>query len=90
MGNLGIEMATRNASGLPGRPEKSTEFQLHKGNSSEVIDYTERRLLRYAVKTNDPQQRMILLTMVDDYRQGHIAIAWRRGQPVYVKVTKEG
>jgi hypothetical protein len=34
--------------------------------------------------------KLTLAAMVDDYRKGHIAVAWRRGQPVYIKVTKEG
>jgi hypothetical protein len=29
------------------------------------------------------------MAMIDDYKHGNIAVAWRRGQPVWVKVTKE-
>jgi hypothetical protein len=82
-------MATRNAAGLPGRPDRCTEFQLHgEKNGRNVVDFTEQKLLRYAAKATDPQQKLVLLAMLNDYREGHIAVAWRHGQPLYVKVTK--
>lgn len=92
MSSLAIfEMATRNAANMPGRPEKCTEFQLHAGKNRarNVVDFTEYRLLKYAEKTNDHQQRMILMALIDDYRNGLVAVAWRRGYPVPVRVTKE-
>jgi hypothetical protein len=84
-------MATRNAANLPERKERCTEFQLHGGNvCRNVVDFTEKKLLRYASKTHDSQQKLVLMAMIQDYKDGNIAIAWRRGQPVYIKVTKEG
>jgi len=89
-GLLRPAMATRNAANLPERKERCTEFQLHGGSSfRNVVDFTERKLLRYANKANDPQQKLVLMAMIDDYLKGNIAVAWRKGQPVYVKVTKE-
>lgn len=89
-GLLSPEMATRNAANLPERKERCTEFQLHGGNVfRNVVDFTERKLLKYASKASDHQQKLVLMVMIDDYRKGNIAIAWRRGQPVYVKVTRE-
>jgi hypothetical protein len=82
-------MATRNAAGLPGRPERCTEFQLYGSNGPNVVDFTERRLLSYAAKATDPQQKLTLFAMIDSYRKGDIAVAWRRGNPLYVKVTRE-
>jgi len=85
-------MATRNVAGLPGRPETSTEFQLYVGRSKKnVLDFTEQKLIRYAAKTIDPQQKLILTALIEDYRNGLVAVAWRRGAAVYfkVKVTKE-
>lgn len=89
-GLLSFDMATRNAANLPDRPEKCTEFQLHGGSSSRnVVDFTEHRLLRIASKAHDPQQQLVLMAMIKDYRDGNIAVAWKRGQPVWIKVTKE-
>jgi hypothetical protein len=83
-------MATRNTAGLPGRPERCTEFQLYGGDKQKnVVDFTERKLLSYAAKATDPQQKLTLYALIDDYRGGNIAVAWRRGNPLYVKVTKE-
>ena len=85
------EMATRNAVNMPGRPEKCTEFQMHVGKdgAKNVIDFTERKLVQYASKTRDQQQKMILSALIEDYRNGLVAVAWRRGSPVPVRVTKE-
>jgi hypothetical protein len=83
-------MATRNAANLPERKERCTEFQLHGGDGARnVVDFTERKLIRYATRTSDHQQKLVLMAMIEDYKKGNIAVAWRRGQPVWVKVTKE-
>ena len=86
-----VEMATRNAANLPERKERCTEFQLHGSNGSHnVVDFTEKKLLRYASRSQDSQQKLVLMAMIKDYMDGNIAIAWKRGQPVWIKVTKEG
>jgi hypothetical protein len=83
-------MTNRSTTGLPSRSDRCTEFQLYVGDSIvNVVDFTAWRLLRYAAMTNDPQQRLVLLTMVNDYKSGHIAVAWKNGAPVYVNVTKD-
>ena len=73
-----------------------TNFQLHKsqlnifdGFRRRVIDYTEHRLIRYAKSLKDEQQRLVIMAMVMDYKNGSIAVAWKRGQPISMKVTKE-
>jgi hypothetical protein len=84
-------MATRNVADTPGRPERSTEFQLHigKGSGRNVIDFTEHKLIRYASKIKDPQQKMVLMALIEDYRNGVVAVAWRRGQPLPMRITRE-
>ena len=92
MGGLAIStMATRNATNVPGRPEKCTDFQLHVGkeNGKNVIDFTERKLIQYALKCHDPQQKLVLMALIEDYRNGLVAVAWRRGAPVPLRVTRE-
>ena len=88
---LRVDMATRNAANLPGRPDKCTDFQLHMGKryGKNVVDFTERKLLGYALRTKDPQQQLMLMAMVEDYCKGNIAIAWKAGKPVFMRVTKE-
>lgn len=80
-------MATRNP-GFPDRTEKYTEFQLYVGRGNVVVDFTECKLRRYAAAAIDPQQKLTLCAMIDDYLAGHIAIAWKRGVPIWLKVTK--
>jgi hypothetical protein len=86
-----LDMATRGTAEVTGRPDKSTEFQLYvgRGGQSNVIDFTLHKLILYATKAQDMQQKMTLFAMIEDYRNGNIAIAWRRGRPVHLKVTKD-
>lgn len=69
-----------------------TCFALHKSQSTfnygNVIDFSERRLMRLALSINDAQQKLVLMAMLSDYIHGLLAIAWKRGLPTYVKVTK--
>lgn len=82
-------MATRNVAGMPERPATSTEFQMYaRSGSKNVLDFTEQKLMRYALKTKDPQQKLVLMTMLEDYKAGLIAVAWRRGAAVYFRMTK--
>lgn len=86
------EMATRNTADVSVELGSTTDFTLHKSQlyrlQDRVIDYTEHRLLRYALSVNDVQQRLVLMAMLADYKAGHIAIAWKRGLPVHMKVTR--
>jgi hypothetical protein len=83
-------MATRNVANH-GRLARCTEFQLYLGkkDAENIIDFTEHKLLRYITTIDDPQQKLILSALVVDYRAGHVAVAWRRGKPVPLRVTKE-
>lgn len=91
------EMATRNPADVEVSKGGQTDFVLHKsqqtiftGIQKKIVDYTEHRLLRYAENVRDPQQKLVLMAMINDYRNGHIAVAWKRGQPVYIRVNKGG
>lgn len=91
------EMATRNPADVKIEKDGCTEFVLHKsqqtiftGIQKKIVDYTEYRLLRYASIVRDPQQKLVLMAMINDYRAGLIAVAWKRGQPIYIRVTKNG
>jgi len=91
MSNLAIStMATRNVANTPGRPEKSTPFQLRlAGEPRNVIDFTERKLIEYALNTKDPQQKLTLAALIEDYRAGLVAVSWRRGMPIPLRVTRD-
>ena len=76
---------------MPGRLEKCTSFQIYTGSNvaRNVIDLTERRLRRIASKAKDPQQKALLLALIDEYRRGLVAVAWRRGAPIPLRLTQE-
>ena len=72
-----------------------TEFQLHKsqltvfnGILNKICDYSEYKLTRYIDETIDKQQKLILIALLHDYKLGHVAIAWKHGKPVWIKVVK--
>lgn len=89
----GLNMRVRGNSKIP--ITECTEFTMHisqrteyAGSRYRFIDYTEHKLRKYIEGVSDKQQAMILKAMLVDYLSGNIAVAWRKGQPVYIKVTK--
>lgn len=90
------EMVIRNPANVRDGIGGCTDFVLHKsqqtiftGIQKKIVDYTEHRLLRYTASIQDPQQKLQLTAMINDYRAGNVAIAWKQGRPVYVRVIKE-
>lgn len=72
-----------------------TEFTLHVNQLSHgekkknLIDYSQKKLEKYIETINDPQQTMVLYALLHDYIKGCVALAWKKGQPVYIQVTKD-
>jgi len=90
-----LKMRTRSTKGPNVSLDSCTEFTLHISQQSltsekkkNLIDYFEKRLIRYIKQVDDAQQQMVLVALLHDYRKGQIALAWKKGQPVYLKVTK--
>ena len=88
-------MSTNTPNNISVKPGECTEFQLHKsqktvfhGTLKKIYDYSEHRLIRYIEKVKDPQQKLVLVALLSDYIAGHVALAWKRGQPIWIKVTK--
>jgi hypothetical protein len=54
-----------------------------------LIDFTERKLVRYMKLITDPQQRQALRDLLRQYKKGEVAVAWKKGLPQYFNVTKE-
>ena len=76
--------ATRN----PSRVERtSTEYQVHSANTTG--DFTEKRLNEMIKNASTGQQKMLLEALLHDYLLGVVAVAWKSGAPVYIRVTKE-
>lgn len=89
-------MATRNPASVKLEKDGSTDFVMHKsqqtifaGIQKKIVDYTEHKLVRYANNIQDVQQRLVLMALITDYRDGKVAIAWQRGKPVYLRVQKD-
>jgi len=92
-------MKTEMATKRPKQPnwkfgERCTEFQMHKSQLSllsvrYIIDYSEQKL-KYFIKTvTDAQQKETLTKVLESYKKGEVAVAWKAGKPVWVNVTKD-
>lgn len=86
-------MATRGVEGARAGLETSTEFHVHisqRMNSKDrPIDFTEQRIKWMYDLERDPQKKLILTAALVDYKVGAIAISWRSGELVYLRVTKD-
>lgn len=91
---LKADIATRNPNNTPFNI-MSTEYQLHKSQRSafktlsNVIDYSEHKLLNYIKMVTDVQQKQILTELVSKYKKGNVAIAWQQGRPIWIPITKD-
>lgn len=89
-------MATRDPSRVGVDKTERTEFQMHKSQhpqfdnaKKKLVDFTEHKLVRLIATIDDAQQKQVLSELVEQYRHGRVAIAWKRGRPVYVDLVKE-
>lgn len=89
-------MSPRNSNNSKVSGIGSTEFQLHKsqytkftGIMHKIFDYSEFRLTRYLETVKDYQKKAILSDILAKYKRGFIAIAWKRGEPIWLPVTKD-
>lgn len=87
--------ATRNLTNVERTGCNNTEFQMHISQQAmfsrihnHVFDYTEKRLIKCIENATSDQQSVLLTALLEDYCSGNVAVAWRRGEPVYVRVTK--
>jgi|688.fasta_scaffold628745_1 hypothetical protein len=90
-----LKMRTRSTKGQHIATEGCTEFTMHvsqqtnlSGKRKHLIDYSQYRLMKYIDTVTDAQQRTVLIALLHDYIIGDVALAWKRGQPVYISVTK--
>lgn len=91
-----LKMATRNPMRTNVGHEGNTEFQMHRTQhpmfdqvKEKLLDFTEHKLQRFIDVTSDPQQKHALIDLLQQYRRGNVAVAWRHGRPIYLNVTKE-
>jgi hypothetical protein len=92
---MNIAMSTRFPTNAKIKPGECTEFQMHKSQQMAfaglmhlVIDFTEHKLRRHIEKVKDAQQKLTLVALLNDYIIGSVAVAWKRGQPIWIRVSK--
>lgn len=84
-------MATRKPQKTDTSFDDCTEFQMHISNkmlTKTVLDFTEHRLARLVGRETDIVKKMSLEALLEDYVGGHVAVAFRRGEPTYIKVVR--
>lgn len=87
-------MATRNPANVERTLSGSTEFQIYvlnirDGSEDVILDFTEKRLIRCIAAAKETHEKIMLSALLDDYRDGYVAISWHRGQPRFIRMTKE-
>lgn len=74
-------------------PKNRTDFQLYVNwkvtKFPNIVDFTERRLLKLVRGTKDASLKSKLLELLTGYRQSKIAIAWQEGEPAWTSVQKD-
>lgn len=77
------------------KPGECTSFQLHKtqqtiysGILDDILDFTEFKLSKYIEGINEPEEVKLLNSLLDDYRQGKVAVAWNKGVPISINIVK--
>lgn len=66
-----------------------SQFQLYYKSKSVLRDFTEFRLKRYIEDLDQDHHRKALIEgILEDYVKGKIAVAWKAGEPVYVRMNK--
>lgn len=59
------------------------------GRSNSLFDFNEQKLKHYAEEQPDSHLRDEVYKLIDLYKVGAIAIAWRAGEPIYIKITRD-
>jgi hypothetical protein len=83
-------MATRKpqSSGDDGNlVNQTTDFQLY-SNFTGTLDFTYYKLLSLIKRCTNPVTTEKLVTVYEDYRAGRVAVAWRRGEPTFIRIVK--
>lgn len=65
----------------------TTEYQVYQSGEG-VIDFTDRKLKWCADKAN-PADNITLRIIIEQYRKGEVAVGWRRGKPIWIRVKSE-
>lgn len=65
-------------------------FQRMRDDDS-LIDFTEHRLVWMINQNNGmSKKKLLLIALLHDYRKGSVAIAWRSGEPVFLRMELTG
>lgn len=86
---LNRTMATRNTQSNYVPISECTEFSIH-AQQKGVLDFTESKLNQLFRQETDTAMRIQLAAMFEDYVSGNIAVAFSKGKPVCIRVTKNG
>lgn len=77
------------------KKRRSTEFSVYalKGLTAEerksLIDFTEIRLVKLINASRSMKRKMLLIALLHDYRRKEVSIAWRAGEPVFVRTKPD-
>lgn len=55
----------------------------------QLLDLTEKRLIRMFESCDKPTTKLELVVLLKNYRDGEVAVAWKKGKAVYVKLQND-
>lgn len=73
----------------------STEYQLHKSQlfptiiARNLVDFTTIKLMSCINNSENEDDKIVLKKVLQDYKKGKIAVAWKAGLPIWINVTNE-
>lgn len=60
-----------------------TAYQVHSYIAENVIDFTEKKLMRYSMMVGSLESQKVLL-LLNDYLANKVAVCWKDGKPLYI------
>ena len=61
----------------------TTNYQLY--SDLEILDFTEKKISTLLITTKTPQRKEQLEHLLKDYKACLVKIAWKRGEPIFIK-----
>lgn len=70
------------------RDNKKNNYQIYIPYKVNIIDFTEQKLLSMSRVTKDLVKKLKYLEYLTDYKKNKIAIAWSKGEPIFLLIHK--
>ena len=82
---------TDDDNGYDGSPQQLQIYSRlgQQDRGAKLVDFTEQKLLRLEKLLKDDQQKAALTSLLKKYREGHVAVGWHKGSPMWTTLTRD-